>query len=104
MSWVDAVMTDDPVQNPLHFCDLSNFDGGMKDGIQNIRYSTQVDCEELYSKKKCKKMGKLGELVEQIRATKVFCKDNICRCGTPSKASCCMKICGNKEGCTFVDE
>ena len=97
-------MTDNPQANPEHFCDLSNFDDGMTDGIHNIRFRESVDCQEMYSKKKCKKMGMLGELVEFVRETRVYCKDNICRCGLARKQNCCFAICGNEDGCTFVDE
>jgi len=85
MSWAEATLTDTPVANPEHFCDLSNFDGGMTDGIHNIRFRDMVDCQEVHRRKACKKMGMLGQLVEYVRETRVHCSDNICRCGLAKK-------------------
>ena len=36
--WAEAIMTDSPDEHPDDFCDLTNFDGGMKDGINKIRF------------------------------------------------------------------
>ena len=104
MAWAEATLTDTPVANPEHFCDLSNFDGGMTDGIHNIRFKDYLDCEEVYRRKYCKKIGKIGQLVEYVRESRVHCSDNICRCGLVKRENCCFAICGNKEGCAFVDE
>ena len=90
--------------NPEHFCNLSKFDGGMADGIHNIRFRDSAVCQEVYRTKTCRKMGKLGQIVEYVRETRVHCRDNICRCGLVDKDNCCFAICGNKKGCTFVDE
>ena len=90
-AWATAELTDSAKAHPDHYCNLSNFDGGVIDGVQTLEYLDQAGI---------------------FRQTQVYCHDNLCHCtqlngwsGTLhlhfKVETCCQQICGNLNECVL---